>query len=539
MDKLFYNGKIITMSHDNAEDEMKDLPEAILTRGSHIHKVGTYEDMKKIATDNLEEIDLNGKCLMPAFIDSHSHFMLNGQMAACVDLSECRSFVDIIEALNYYIKNTQIEADQAIVGFGYDQNFLVEKAHPGKYVLDCVETNCPVLILHVSLHLACVNSIALHVANINKDTPDPSGGVIGREPDSSEPNGYLEEAAMYMVQSALVPYMKFKRENIMQIMQEIYLRNGITTVQDGATSVSDWQKLKMMSDGRALRMDVIAYPLITGNDRQIMHKFGDEYKYYKNNLKIGGYKLILDGSPQGRSAWMSKPYLGTSKNYCGYPWMDNESVLRYVTTALKEGRQLLVHCNGDAASEQLLDAYEIALRNTNIRTDLRPVMIHCQTVRDDQLDRMAKINMLASIFVGHVWYWGDVHMKNLGIERGRRISPIRSALDRGLHVSFHQDAPVTKPNMLHSIWCAVNRISRDGNIIGEEQKVSVYDALKAATIEGAYMYSEEDVKGSIQEGKLADLIILDKSPLDIDSVSIRDIQVLETYKNGDCLFVSP
>jgi predicted amidohydrolase YtcJ len=200
--------------------------------------------------------------------------------------------------------------------------------------------------------------------------------------------------------------------------------------------------------------------------------------------------------------------------------------------------QILTHCNGDAASEQFLNAYEKALSesdNPNKET-LKPVMIHCQTVRNDQLDRMAAINMIPSIFVGHVYYWGDVHMKNFGPERGNHISPAKDAMDRGLVINFHQDAPITKPNMLHSVWCAVNRISRAGNVIGEDQKIGVYDALKAVTINAAYQYSEEDSKGSIKEGKRADLVVLDKSPLAVDQMEIKDIKVLETIKDGKRIY---
>ena len=163
-------------------------------------------------------------------------------------------------------------------------------------------------------------------------------------------------------------------------------------------------------------------------------------------------------------------------------------------------------------------------------------MIHCQTVRNDQLVRMAKINMIASIFVGHVFFWGDIHRKNFGEERGNHISPVKDALDRGVLVNFHQDTPVTKPDMLHSVWCAVNRVSREGNLIGKEQAISVYDALKAVTLNGAYEYFEEADKGSIKEGKAADLIILDRNPLLVDTEEIKNIKVLQTIKNGKVIF---
>lgn len=246
--------------------------------------------------------------------------------------------------------------------------------------------------------------------------------------------------------------------------------------------------------------------------------------------------MVLDGSPQGRSAWMTEPYLGEDPGYCGYPWMEDGMVADYVKQAVAENKQILAHCNGDAASEQFLNAYEKAVNEKKSGKDLRPVMIHSQTVRNDQLERMAGLNMIASIFVGHVWYWGDIHVKNLGDKRGNHISPVKDAMDRGVCVNFHQDTPVTKPDMLHSVWCAVNRVSRSGNTIGRDQAVSVYDALKAVTINSAYQYFEEDSKGSIMIGKRADLVILDQSPLEVEPMHIRNIRVLETIKDGETIF---
>lgn len=338
---------------------------------------------------------------------------------------------------------------------------------------------------------------------------------------------------MNLLQQAILPRVNIDYEKMLWKMQEIYIDNGITTVQDGASTESDINALLNMSASKALKLDVVAYPLMSSGGAELMQKYGEAYKQYVNGFKIGGYKLVLDGSPQGRSAWMSEPYLGDEPDYCGYPWMKDEEVQAYVGQAVSESRQLLAHCNGDAASEQFIRAYEKADKTG--KDGLRPVMIHCQTVRNDQLDRMAKLHMIASIFIGHVWYWGDIHMKNFGPKRGNHISPAKDALDRGVMINFHQDTPVTRPDMLHSVWCAVNRISRGGSKIGEDQAISVYEALKAITINGAYQYFEEDEKGSIAKGKRADLVILDRSPLETDPMEIRDIKVLETIKDGETI----
>lgn len=539
MERLFYNGKIVTMTGSDCADELRHAPEAVLVKDGLISAVGSMRDIIPMAGDNAEKTDLEGKCLMPSFIDAHSHISMNGQMSLFADLSGCQSFEDIIDVLHNYREENRLTADDVLIGFGYDHNFLKEEMHPDKRVLDRVSSDLPIFILHVSGHLACANSAALELAHITAQTPDPEGGVIGRLPDSHEPSGYVEEAAMQILQLAIMPRIKVDYTKMLRNMQETYISRGVTTVQDGAATESDMHILMKMNDAGQLKVDVVSYLLMPSGGTDLMAQYGRQYTHYQNRLKIGGYKLILDGSPQGRSAWMSQPYIEGTEGYCGYPWLADDAVQDYLSVAIKEKKQILAHCNGDAASEQFIAAYTKALRESGCKAeDLRPVMIHCQTVRDDQLDRMSGLSMIASIFVGHVWYWGDVHVKNLGVARGNRISPVKSALERGVLVNFHQDTPVTKPDMLHSVWCAVNRISRTGNTIGREQAVSVYEALRAVTINAAYQYFEETAKGSIETGKHADLVILDRSPLDVEPIEIHNIQVLETIKDGKSIFRS-
>lgn len=536
METIYYNGSIITMAESDPDMAVKNAPEAILVRDGCIAGIGRADDLKQLAGESVRMEDLDGKCLMPSFIDPHSHIVMNGQTAACAALGECESYQDIIDTLKKYIQDKKIGEEGAVIGFGYDHNFLKEQAQPDKRVLDQVSTKIPILILHVSAHLACANSKALALAGITPETPDPKGGVIGRLEDGREPSGYLEEAGMLEVQKMLAGKMKPDLSAMINGMQENYIRHGITTVQDGATTAAEFRILKQMALAGQLKIDVAAYPLLTNDGERLLHENGRQVRAYQGRLKIGGYKLILDGSPQGRSAWMSEPYLGGAPDYCGYPWMTEEEAERYIRIAVEERQQLLVHCNGDAASEQFLNTYEKVIRETGCREDLRPVMIHCQTVRSDQLDRMAELHMIASIFVGHVFYWGDIHKKNLGEARGNYISPAKDAIKRGITVTFHQDTPVTKPDMVHSVWAAVNRVSRSGQVIGRDQRIDVYSALKAITVNGAYQYFEEDTKGTLTVGKRADLVILDKSPLTVAPMDIKEIKVLKTIKDGETIY---
>ena len=331
-------------------------------------------------------------------------------------------------------------------------------------------------------------------------------------------------------------------EDLLVQVQEVYTSNGITTVQDGGTSGAGLAAMRKAGAAGRLKVDIVAYPsplesMCPEGLDNVMAENQEIVGNYINHVKIGGYKILLDGSPQGKSAWMSAPY-ENSGDYCGYPWLKDEQVHACVKKAIADNQQLLTHCNGDAASQQLLDVYEteLAASDNPDKDNLRPVMIHCQTVRDDQLDRMVKLHMLPSIFVAHTWYWGDVHLKNFGDKRGRRVSPVKSALDRAMLYNFHTDTPIVRPKLLHSVWAAVNRITRSGVEIGPEQRISVYDALKGITINSAYAYFEEDSKGSIKVGKRADLVILDGNPLKVDPMKIRDIQVLETIKDGEVIY---
>lgn len=527
MKQIYFNGDILTMVGGEPQ-----YTEAILVEDGTIVKTGSLAELKAFAGEDVKNVDLAGKCLMPAFIDGHSHFVSSGQMAMCADLSNTNSFEEIVLELNRYLDNNGRDTVTAIMGFGYDHNFLAEHCHPDKHLLDQVSRDIPIVLLHVSMHLGCANSKAIELAGISTDSPNPPGGVIGRVDGSNEPNGYFEEAAMYPLHIMMGRYNQAAPEQVMMKMQENYLKNGITTVQEGSCTVREMQMLASMGQLNALKLDVVAYPLL-GEDG-FTAEYPQMWNGYHQHVRFGGYKMILDGSPQARSAWMSEPYEGSDD--CGYPAKTDEEVVANCMKAISEGKQILAHCNGDAASQQFIDSYKRALEISSGNMNLRPIMIHCQTVRDDQLEEMAKMKMMASSFVGHVYYWGDIHLMNFGTVRGNHISPVRTMLDNGVKVSFHQDTPVTAPNMLHTIWCAVNRISRMGKTVGADQAISVYEALQAATIGGAFGYFEEDRKGTIEAGKKADLVVLDRNPLKVNSMEIKDIQVMQTIKDGVAVY---
>ncbi len=510
--ELYYNGEIITMEKEGEQVE------AVFVENGRIQKVGSLAEVKPFVKKDTKEIDLKGKTMLPAFIDAHSHISAFAQSLSYISLADCKSIVEILEKLK--LGKEERKQEKWIIGVGYDQNFLKEKRHPTRWELDSICEEKPLLITHISGHMGVANTKALEMMQITEDSMAPEGGRYGKE--NGKLNGYLEETAFIENTKYIEAISQEKFLELLDKAQNIYRSYGIKTVQDGLTTEKEFPLLKQMAEEKKWKVDVISYIDIA--HASIIEENKDYLKTYKNHLKIGGYKMILDGSPQGKTAWMTKPYEG-EENYRGNPTKTNEEVENAVHKAVEEERQLLAHCNGDAAAEQYIQACQ--KQPIEKLKKIRPVMIHAQTVRKDQLEEMKKIGMIPSFFIAHVYYWGDIHLKNLGEDRGSFISPAKSAEELGLIYTFHQDSPVLPPNMLETIWCAVNRTTKNGVLLGKEEQISVYEALKAVTIWATYSYFEEEEKGSIREGKKADFVLLDKNPLKVPKEEIRNIKVIE------------
>ena len=528
---IFFNGDIITMKQGNPEVE------AVLIENGRIKKVGKKEELIK-NEKNIQEIDLNGKTLMPGFIDSHSHITALAQTLGIISLKECESFDDIKRKVKNYIEKNNPKEAEWIIAHGYDHNFLKEKQHPNKNILDQITTKNPIMVVHASGHMGVTNSLGLKILNIDENTIPPQGGAIGKIKNTNEPDGYLEEKAFMEYSKDILEFSDEQKLDLLEQAQKEYIKNGITTAQDGITKEKEFNFLKLASLKEKLKIDIVSYvdikesaDLITENKEYVNN--------YKNRYKIGGYKMFLDGSPQAKTAWMSTPYEG-EENYRGYGIYKDEEVKEFVSKSLREKMPLLTHSNGDQAAEQLLKAFENEQLydkddNNMLPISTRPVMIHAQTIRYDQIERLKKIQMIPSYFISHIYYWGDIHIKNLG-KRAFKISPANYTKKQNIIFTLHQDTPVLEPNMLELVEIAVNRKTKDGIILGKEEKIDVYEALKAITIYGAYQYFEEKEKGTIEEGKLADLVILNENPLKIDKEKIKNIKVLATIKEGQVLF---
>lgn len=516
-------------------DESCPRVEAVYTENGRIVKRGTKEEIEAYAKADTQRIDLKGKTLLPGFTDGHSHFTgLANSLSQC-DLSEAVSFSDIIERMRSFIQENEIPEGEWVVGTNYDHNFLEEKRHPDRKILDEISEKHPILVIHASSHMGVVNTKGLESQKLEAGIKDPEGGHYGRDQKTGELDGYMEENAFVAFRNAMPMIGIEKLMELMKKAQEIYAGYGITTVQEGMVTPPLFQLLKYAEKNKVLYLDLAAY--FDLEQAESFEKDLEEYqKHYRNHLKAGGFKMFLDGSPQGRTAWMKEPYEKAEDGYRGYPIKKDSQVENLILTSLQKKQQLLTHCNGDAAAEQLITQFEKVCKENPQLESCRPVMVHAQLVQKDQLERMKKLSMMPSFFVAHTYYWGDIHIENFGMERAENISPAGSAQKMGIPYTFHQDSPVLMPDVFRTIWCAVRRTTRNGVELNQEESVPVYEALKAVTVNAAYQYFEENEKGSIEEGKLADLIITDRDPLSVPRDDLKDIQVLETFKEGVSVF---
>ena len=535
--KLYFNGDFVPMTTQDASFEAM-----LVDDNGVISFTGSLDEAREKACCCCEEIDLEGKTVMPGFIDPHSHFGMGNNLLTTADLSGATCMDDIIETLRAWLAEHPTDENGVIVGMNYDHNNLAEYRHPTKFDLDKVSTEVPICILHVSCHQLAANTPMLAISGVNEDSIDPEGARYARVEGTREPNGYVEEtAAMMPVYGAALARLDNSYDSLIEGMQEIYTQWGVTTAQEGATDAHMVDEFARLGKEGRINIDVVMYPFAAYDYKAMLEKHADiDSDEYTGHVRIGGLKDVLDGSPQGRTAWMTEPYtLGEEgEGYCFHGFKDDETVYNFAKYAVDTNHDYLAHANGDATADQILRCYAKAYADSeNPEKDkLRPVMIHCQTARKDQYEQMPALNMIPSNFPSHIWYWGDAHLKNFGPERGSRVSAVGYAQELGLPYTFHTDCPVLVPNMLMSVWCAVNRITKSGVQLDESLKVPVFDALKAITINGAYQYHEEDRKGTLEAGKLADLAILDRNPLKVDPMEIRDINVMETVKEGKTLW---
>ena len=530
---LYVGGPILTM---DSEDRVA---EALATEGERIALVGDEAPLRVWAEEHDARIvDLGGHALLPGFIDAHGHFPGEGITAVFVDLNsppigDVSGIEDLVARLKERAEQTS--PGEWVVGTGYDDSLLAEHRHPTREDLDRATTRHPIAVMHVSGHLAVTNSAGLEELGIGVETPDPEGGLIRRAEDG-RPNGVLEETAMEPLQELLIPGV-FEGLEILRSASDRYVAQGVTTAQSGATPAGLMQALDWLS-----WLGMIPIRLVLWPDRSAGQAILDgelaESSWDPSRVKSGAVKLIADGSIQGYTGYLSEPYFvppGDDPGYRGYPRIARDTLIELVGRFHEAGMQIAVHGNGDASIDDILDAFEQA-QQQHPREDARHIIIHAQMTRDDQLQRMKQLGLVPSFFSLHTFYWGDRHRERfMGPARAAHMSPAASALSHGVRFTIHCDSPVVPVEPLRLVWSAVNRETRSGFVVGEDERISPLAALRAVTIDAAWQHFEEDDKGSLEPGKLADLVIVSRSPLD-DPESIDEIAVLETIVGGRTVY---
>jgi predicted amidohydrolase YtcJ len=527
---VYRNGTVITLDGNDT------VAEAVAVRDGKIVQVGRTRDIAPYIGSDTKVVDLAGNTLIPGIYDAHSHFTLSGTNAL-FDANLNSAPIGPVENMDQLLRLLQAQKDKIsptdwISGSGYDDTLIAERRHPTRADLDKVSATQPILIVHTSGHFAVANTAALKLTGITATTPNPAGGII-RKDVNGEPDGVLEETAVQLVSTLKPAFTAAQVQDGIKAAAEQYASQGVTTANEGATYAPGVAALEAAAQSGVLPIRVVAWPVYD-------YMAGiDKVPLTSGKVKIGGIKDFADGSIQGYTGYLSHPYhtpFNGDSNYSGFPRTSRDLLAQRVLDVHKTGKQSLIHGNGDEAISDILHAYRSAQAQLP-RLDARPVVIHSQMGTEMQLDEMKSLGVIPSFFVLHTYYWGDRHRDIfLGPQRASRISPARSAKDRGLKFTIHTDTPVVPMEPMRLIWSAVNRVTTSGAVIGPDQRITPIDALRATTINAAYQNFEETERGSIEAGKWADLVMLSASPLEVDPMTIKDIKVLETVVEGKSIY---
>jgi predicted amidohydrolase YtcJ len=538
-DTIYTGGDIVTIN------DSQPSAEALAVKDGKILAVGTRADIEKSykgATTAV--IDLGGKTLVPGFVDGHSHFMDALAAAGRANVSAppvgtASNAGEIVAVLQEFARLKGVKPGELIVGYGYDENQMPKGQELTRDILDTAFPANGVAVIHVSSHGAVLNSLAFKNFGYTDGMPTPAGGVIARKPGTQDLDGLVMETGYLMAYAKLPIPDESNEMEAARAGQQLYAAAGITTAQEGATHLNQVEQLKRIARNGGLYIDVVSFAFMTDLGKILAKYPPTSFGTYDNRLKLGGCKIVSDGSPQGKTAFFTTPYLtggpAGQKDWKGEPNAPQAEITAVVKTCYDSNLPLLFHANGDAAIDSLLTAHEEVAAGS-LDKDRRTTVIHAQFVRPDQLAKFKQYNFIPSFFTDHAFFFGDTHVLNRGKEQAYFLSPMKSAYSAGLQPANHTDYAVAPIDHMMVMWTAVNRVSRSGEVIGPDERATPMQALQAITINGARIYGEEASKGSLERGKLADLAVLDKNPLKVDPMTIKDIKVVETIKEGKSIY---
>ena len=537
-DTVYTGGPILTI------DDAQPTVEAVAVKDGKILAVGSMADLLKHQDDTTDVFDLDGRAMLPGFVDSHGHVVMGGLQALSANLlsppdGEVTDIPSLQATLTAWMEDNAEVVDQVnmIVGFGYDNAQLAELRHPTRQDLDAVSEEVPILIIHQSGHLGVANSKALELAGVDATTENPAGGVFRRDA-AGAPNGVLEEYAFFAV---LIPMISDLGPEGMKAFaragSQLWASYGYTTAEDGRSSPEIVDALRVVASEGDLPIDVIAYPDVLESRDFIRETVS---LTYDNRVRVGGCKLTIDGSPQGFTALRDRPYYDPvgeyPAGYAGYASITMAQVQDAVDWCYENRIQINTHANGEGASDMLIAAIEVAQAKFG-RPDIRPVLVHGQFQREDQVDSYKRLGVFPSVYPMHTFYWGDWHRDHtVGPVNAENISPTGWIRERDMMFGSHHDAPVAFPDSMRVLSATVTRRTRSGDILGPHQRVDVMTALKAMTHWPAWQHFEEDMKGSIEVGKLADFVLLSDDPTQVDPETLADLQVMASIKEDRLIF---
>ncbi|GAA5315106.1 MAG: amidohydrolase [Candidatus Pelagadaptatus aseana] len=538
--QIFINATVLTMDSDNTTAE------AVALEGNKIVAIGSNQEIsQRIRSDSLV-YDLQGKTLMPGFIDAHGHFPASGLFAVHADLrSPPMGQITSLNQLQQILSNklTTKAPGEWVVGTGYDDTLLAERRHPTRQDLDAVSSEHPIFIVHTSLHMGVANTLALETLGITRDTPNPVGGVIAKDPDTGELTGLLEETAINATMQQAMDFSLSELRLLLTTAIDEYAAAGVTLAQNGGAPSTMLKGVSLVSKLNLIPFRLELWPMLNKQDpdqfQALMQGDFSGGDYESDLSRVNRVKVIADGSIQGYTGYLSKPYHTHFRNnpyYRGYPTQPRDELVKQVSALHQQGYRIAIHGNGDAAIDDIIYAFAKALEQRP-DPDPRFIVIHSQMAREDQLLKMKQLGITPSFFSAHTYYWGDRHRDFfMGPIRAARMSPTKSAENLGLPYSVHMDTPVAPMEPLTLVWSTVNRVSTSGRVIGKEQRVSAQQALRAVTIDAAYQIFRDHELGSIEVGKLADLVVLSQNPMAVDPMAIKDIEVTQTIVNGVTIF---
>ncbi len=526
---LFIDGEIVTVNNHN------EVAEAVAVKGNKIISVGSNQKILKLRGENSEVIQLNGQTLMPGFIDSHIHITIFGTNELSIS---CKSeHIQSIDELQKELKDRANETPKGewIRAWGYNEQKMEEKRFPTKEELDVISTEHPIIIVRTCGHISAVNSYALYLANIDKHTPELEGGIYDKD-EKGELTGLMIENA-HMKMFNVSSFTENEMEQAHGIASKQFAAKGITSIHDATGyGLNNLHALQSATQNGIIKQRVYAMIGALSEAQSVVNHMVTSGIYTglgDHKFKIGPVKLFLDGSSSGPTIWTREPYTSDSNNF-GVHYFNQEEVEELFIPAHEKGWQITAHAQGDAAVDMLLKCIEKA-NKLHPRSDTRHRIEHAGVATPDLIKRMKEQNVVPIPNPAFLFEYGDGYVRNYGY-RAAHMYPLGDYLKEGVLGAIASDCPVTDFSPLRGIHASLTRQSHTGQSIGENQQVSLLEAIRMYTINGAYASFEEEVKGSVEEGKLADLILFDRSLIKSNTDELLEAEIEWTMIDGEIVY---